>query len=124
MKNKADRFNEGKPQWSLVDFKSLEPMVRVLEFGAEKYDRHNWKKGLTTSSICESLLRHVFALMNGQETDPESGLPHVGHIQCNAMFLAYMKANRSDFDDLQKSPSFLYERPEPPRHPKDPGRLG
>ena len=39
------RYNTGKIQWSLVDFDSLEPMVRVLEFGAKKYDAHNWKKG-------------------------------------------------------------------------------
>ena len=31
----ADRFNDGKLQWSMVDFKSLEDMVRVLEFGAK-----------------------------------------------------------------------------------------
>lgn len=105
MENKALRFNEGKAQWSLVDFDSLKPMVQVLEFGAEKYDRHNWKKGLTTSSITESLLRHIFALMNGEEADPESGISHVGHIQCNAMFLAYMKANRPEFDDLKEPAS-------------------
>ena len=44
-KEMADRFNAGKLQWSMVDFKSLEDMVRVLEFGAKKYSRDNWKKG-------------------------------------------------------------------------------
>ena len=37
-KEQALRYNEGKPQWSLVDFKSLEPLVEVLGFGAKKYD--------------------------------------------------------------------------------------
>ena len=32
MTEKALRYNEGKPQWSLIDFDSLEPMVRVLEY--------------------------------------------------------------------------------------------
>lgn len=27
----ALRFNVGKPQWGLVHYKSLEPMVKVLE---------------------------------------------------------------------------------------------
>ena len=87
---KAERHNNGKLQWSLVDFKSLEPMVRVLEFGAQKYALDNWKKGLPSKQVCESLLRHVFAMLDGELIDPESGLPHVGHVQCNAMFLAYM----------------------------------
>lgn len=37
----ADRFNSGKLKWSLVDFDSLAGMVKVLEFGAKKYDAHN-----------------------------------------------------------------------------------
>jgi len=86
----ADRHNEGKPQWSMVDFPSMEPMVRVLEFGANKYSRDNWKKGLPKEQILDSMMRHVFALASGEENDPESGLPHIGHIQCNAMFYAYM----------------------------------
>ena len=33
----ALRYNQGKVQWSLVDYKSIEPMVRVLEYGCKKY---------------------------------------------------------------------------------------
>lgn len=42
----GDRFNEGKPRWSLVPQSALIPMVRVLEFGAKKYGDYNWAKGL------------------------------------------------------------------------------
>ena len=98
MSEKGTRFNEGKPQWSLVDFYSLEPMVRVLEFGKEKYGRDNWKKGLPTTEICESMLRHIFAYLSGEDIDQESGLPHIGHIQANAKFLSYMDRNKPEFD--------------------------
>lgn len=94
----GQRHNEGKLRWSLVPQSALEPMVRVLEFGAEKYDDHNWKKGLPIVEICESLKRHLDAFMEGEDLDPESGLPHIGHIQCNAMFLAWMKKNRPEMD--------------------------
>lgn len=99
MNNKANRYNQEKLQWSLVDFNSFEDMVKVLEFGANKYDAFNWTKGLTTQSICESMLRHTFAFMSGEDKDKESGLSHVGHIQCNAMFLAYMLKNKPEFDN-------------------------
>jgi hypothetical protein len=35
------RFNEGKPNYGYIHFKSLEPMVRVLEYGAVKYKLNN-----------------------------------------------------------------------------------
>ena len=84
---KADRFNTGKPVYSLISLKELEPMAKVLEFGAKKYDRDNWKKGLKFSEILDSMLRHIAAIQSGEEIDPESGLSHIGHIQCNALFL-------------------------------------
>lgn len=116
--NKALRYNSGKPQWSLVEFKSLEPLVRVLEYGAHKYSlfstengqtikgseisieeskkytlissgRDNWKLGLDKTEILESLSRHLFALMDGEKVDSESGISHIGHILCNALFYSH-----------------------------------
>ena len=95
----GDRFNEGKIKWSLVSWKALEPMIRVLEHGCIKYDAHNWKKGLKYTEICESLQRHTNAFIDGEDDDPESKINHVGHIMCNAMFLSYMSLFRKDLDD-------------------------
>lgn len=89
------RYNQGKLRWGLVHYQSLEPMVRVLMYGAAKYTTleasgdHNWKKGLDKQEILESLQRHLAALLDGETVDPESGLSHMGHIQCNAMFYNY-----------------------------------
>jgi hypothetical protein len=99
---KADRFNSGKLRWALVPQSALTPMVRTLEFGAEKYDAHNWKKGLSITEICESLKRHLDAFMEGEDNDPESTLSHIGHIQCNALFLSWIMENKPDFDDRHK----------------------
>lgn len=93
------RYNTGKLKWSLVSWKALAPMVRVLMFGAEKYDDHNWKKGLKYTEVCESLQRHLNAFIDGENDDPESKLSHVGHILCNAMFLSYMFLFKKDMDD-------------------------
>lgn len=86
---KALRYNAGKLQWGLVHFKSLEPMVRVLEYGTKKYSKDNWKKGLDKTEILESMMRHIIALFEGENTDPESGELHIGHIMANAMFWQY-----------------------------------
>lgn len=87
--DKAMRFNTGKLKWSLVHFASLKPLVEVLMFGAKKYAPDNWKKGLDKQEILESMFRHLTALMDGELRDPESGLLHIGHIFCNAMFWTY-----------------------------------
>ena len=91
MEEKSLRFNNGKPRWSLVHYESMIPMIRVLEFGADKYAPENWKKGLDLKEILESMQRHLAALMDGEEFDKESGVSHMGHIQCNAMFYNYHK---------------------------------
>jgi len=103
MENKlGDRFNEGKRKWSLVPFKALEPMVNVLEYGAIKYAPYNWIKGLPYTEIVESLLRHTYAFLEGEDIDPESGLSHIGHMQCNTLFLSWMIQNRPDLDNRYK----------------------
>ncbi len=86
----ALRHNEHKRQWALVHFKSLEPLVLVLEFGAKKYSPDNWKLGLDRQEILESIMRHLAALIDGEQNDTESGLPHTGHIMANAMFYNFM----------------------------------
>lgn len=93
------RYNDNKPKWALVDFDALEDMVRVLEVGSEKYYVDNWKNGLKTTEVIESLLRHVFAYLHGEDNDKETGLPHTAHIMCNAMFLSYNHRFKKDFDD-------------------------
>lgn len=96
------RYNQGKLKWSLVDFESLEPLVQVLMFGAKKYAPGNWKKGLKINEIMESSLRHTFAYLNGEDKDPESGLPHLGHIMCNIMFATWMQKHRPEMDDRNR----------------------
>lgn len=64
-----------------------------------KTGNNNWKGGLKVTEVIESMQRHINALMRGENNDPESGLPHIGHIQCNAMFLGYMLKYKKDMDD-------------------------
>lgn len=92
--NKADRFNEGKLKWSLVDYKALEPLVRVLEYGANKYSADNWKKGLDKKEILESTMRHLIALISDQPLDDESKLEHEGHVLANMMFYSHFNQKR------------------------------
>lgn len=99
MEDKALRYNEGKPDWSLVHFPSLEPMVHVLKYGEKKYTvwevsgRDNWKKSMPKHQILNSMMRHLIRLMEDEELDSESNLPHIGHILANCQFYSYHSHN-------------------------------
>ena len=100
----GERYNDDKAPVSMIlEAKhAVEGCAKVLGFGAQKYERANWRKGLSHTEICDSLLRHLSAYLGGEDNDPESGLPHVDHITCNAIFLGEMTRTHPELDDRGK----------------------
>ena len=92
-----------KSRVDLLDAEWLEGVGNVLKFGAQKYADHNWRKGFKWSRLIGAILRHTFAIMRGENTDPESGLPHVDHLSCSVMFLAWHMKNKPELDDRWKA---------------------
>lgn len=86
---KATRYNEGKTDWSQLFYPAIEPMVRVLMFGAQKYNKDNWKKYMSREDILNSSMRHLVALFNGIENDEETKLSHAAHVMTNMMFYLF-----------------------------------
>lgn len=82
------RFNTGKLRYDLVHPKAQEGLVKVLTKGSEKYSPRNWEKGMRWTTVIASLKRHLAAVEKGEDYDPETGLLHADHIQCNAHFLS------------------------------------
>ena len=103
--NEAVKHDDGKPDWSLVPFESLEGMVKVLEFGAQKYAGWNWTTngGFPYMRVMRSCLRHLFAWSRGEDIDPESGLSHIHHAMCNLLFISHYIGNKEKYnkDDRQ-----------------------
>ena len=96
------RENTGKPKLSyILDFPNSNAEVsRVLEMGADKYSRHNWKDGAPMTEIMDSLMRHLTAFHNGEDIDEESGQSHMAHVICNANFiLENYYIHGTDIDD-------------------------
>lgn len=96
----AIKYDDNKTDWSLVPFESLEGMVRVLEFGAKKYDNWNWTNdgGFPYTRVLRSCLRHIFSYMRGEDNDPESGLSHIHHAMCNLLFISHYIGNKEKFN--------------------------
>ncbi len=96
----AKRFNEGKVDFTLLPVKACEAECRVWMGGEKKYGRSNWKKlwGENTVNVAmASLLRHSFAILNGEVTDKESGEYHAAHIRANAaMLIEYYERQKDE----------------------------
>jgi hypothetical protein len=99
------KYDAGKPPLDLLDPVALDGLAAVLSFGAKKYAAHNWRGGIAYSRLVAALLRHIFSILRGEYTDPESGLPHIDHVGCCWMFLSNMMKTRKDMDDLYKEPN-------------------
>lgn len=87
----AIRFNKDKLRYDLIPPEFITALAEVFTFGAQKYTPNNWK-GFTPEQqeeIKGSLLRHIYAYLEGEENDPESGLSHLAHAGCNLAFMIY-----------------------------------
>jgi hypothetical protein len=108
--NQAINHNEGKPRWSLLlkDFpNALEEVLKVREFGCQKYDRDNWslsmgdpKKADTFTGDCkESVFRHLMKDWIGDRFDGESEGYHVAHIALRCLMILEYYHNENQNDD-------------------------
>jgi len=71
--------DEGKPRYDLIDAYSLEVLARVYEFGCREYQEDDWRKGVKWGRTFGSVMRHLWAFWRGEDLEPKSGLPHLGH---------------------------------------------
>ena len=78
-----------KPPLHLVPASAQVIESMVFKLGAKKYGPMNWRESPVVRSIyLDAAMRHLLALMDGQDVDEESGLPHEGHVRaCMAILL-------------------------------------
>lgn len=96
------RYNKGKLRYDLVPTDSMAEFVKVMTYGSIKYAERNWERGQKWSIPYASCMRHLNAWFAGEETDPESGLPHLAHALCNVFFLlSYQLRGMTTLDDRE-----------------------
>jgi hypothetical protein len=82
------KFDGNKLEFGLLPPLALEATVDVLTFGAQKYERDNWKRVPDSKRrYYDALQRHLWAWKKGEILDPESGKHHLAHAMCCLMFL-------------------------------------
>jgi hypothetical protein len=82
------KFDGGKLEYGLLPPFALQETVKVLTFGAQKYERDNWKKVPESKRrYFDALQRHIWLWKQGEIEDGESGIHHLAHAMCCLMFL-------------------------------------
>ena len=82
------KYDNGKPQWSLLPFRALTQVVEVLTYGAKKYAPDNWKRVPDARRrYIDAGFRHLTAYTTGETNDPETGKHHLAHAICCLLYL-------------------------------------
>lgn len=94
--------DQGKPRWDLLPPDGLEEIVKVLTFGANKYNDRNWEHGMKWGRCFRALMSHSWAWWRGEDKDPETGLSHMAHAGCCLLFLLSYELRNAGTDDRPK----------------------
>ena len=79
IKEGGTKHDQDKPDLSLVPYAFLVEVAKALMYGEKKYGRYNFEKGFPVHRLLSATLRHIWAYVNGEDNDPESGLSHIAH---------------------------------------------
>jgi len=96
------KFDDGKPDMSLISTIAIIKIAAVLTHGKKKYAANNWRKGFPFTRISSAVLRHVFAWIGGESNDPETGISHLAHAACGLIFLLEFEDTHKELDDRYK----------------------
>jgi Domain of unknown function (DUF5664) len=96
-KLEKDARKAGKQRYDLVSPITLPVLARVLthcgkpkEQGGKGYAPHDWLKTTSMVDLLAAAERHLTKFKLGQDTDEETGLPHVDLAFTNLMMLVHM----------------------------------
>jgi hypothetical protein len=102
------KYDAGKPRIDLVPPSAIIAAAQVFTYGAEKYGERKWENGIAVSRLYAAAQRHLLAYWGGEDTDDDSGLPHIDHALVNLCMIIGLRekpecddrrALKNDFSD-------------------------
>ena len=78
---------DGKPDLTYIPYYPLRSVAAVLDFGADKYGRDNWREG-DARSYAAAALRHLHAWCDPDwsDVDQETKESHLAHAAASLLF--------------------------------------
>lgn len=84
----------------LLPYTVLLKISEIYNMGAEKYDKHNWRKGYDWDLSFGALQRHLALWWEGEELDEESGLSHLAHAAFHIFALIEFESYPDKYEEL------------------------
>lgn len=75
---------DNKPRYDLIPVAALKRLAMLYARGAQKYGEGNFEKGMSFKRVLASLLRHVYAFVEGEVTED-----HLAAVAWNAFALMF-----------------------------------
>jgi len=100
------RYNSGKAELHQVPTSLNFAVAKCLMYGAQKYEKGNWRKGMSWMAVYDCLDRHMKKWLDRDPADEESGLPHLYHAAANIAFLIEYSKTCPELDDRFKGKVF------------------
>lgn len=102
--NPKDAVGTGKVPISTVPAQVIAECGLAMLEGARKYGRHNYRvAGVRASVYYDAAMRHLMAWFEGQDIDPDSGLPHIVKALASLIVLRDAQINDKCTDDRPPS---------------------
>ena len=87
--DKGGKQSKVEYAFHLCDYDALFALAEVLQYGAGRYERDNWRK-IPAEEHSNHMLIHALAYLKGDKQDD-----HLGHMFCRAMMM-YATAKASE----------------------------
>lgn len=96
----GEKYDQEKPCMDLIPPEAIFALANVLTYGATKYSRRNWEKGMEWGRVFGACMRHLWCWWGGQgpatksflfgELDEETKFSHLWHaLACITFLLTY-----------------------------------
>lgn len=100
--NPKDIVAAGKLPLHLVPPSAIALCSLAMLEGASKYGRANWREGGVKWTVYyDAARRHLDCAFEGEETDPDSGLPHLAHAMACICIIIDAEMTGTLLDDRQ-----------------------
>lgn len=109
-----------KPQLQNIPPELNRQVSQALECGAIKYGPWNWwDNNVELMTYLGAMKRHIDALIDGEDIDPESGAHHLGHVAAGCAIVLDARKHGTLVDNRPPAVKKKIACEAPPSYPRD-----
>ncbi len=109
---KAIKADTGKPSFSMIPQLALLEVAKTFTYGANKYGKFNYSKGMEMLRLLDAAQRHINQCLRGEDIDEESQCFHLSNAVSSLLMALEGQLTGSIEDDRNKVQAVVYYKGE------------